>query len=338
MIELNQILHADCMDIMKDIPDKYFDLIIADPPYNIGKAEWDKIKNYIEWCGKWILECQRVLKENGSIYIFHNDMMQLKDIMTWIENNSNFIFKQFIVWNKKFKGSKNEGYLQGYIESGLNRNYQKFAEYILFYTFQDETGLKKNYNDLTLFRELRDYFYNERKKTKLSLKEINRDVLKTTHTGGGMASNILVPYKLGWTFPTKNQYEKLQKIGICKIKYNILLDKYNRLKNQYESKRIENEKNRYTFNNQKTHHSIWNYDIDSSNDHISIKPIALIKNILLHSSNENDIVLDLFSGSGRTAIACHLFNRNFLAIEKDKDYWKASVERYETEISQGKLF
>ncbi len=36
MIELNKILLADCMDIMRDIPDKYFELAIVDPPYGIG--------------------------------------------------------------------------------------------------------------------------------------------------------------------------------------------------------------------------------------------------------------------------------------------------------------
>ena len=37
---------------MKRIPDGSVDLV-TDPPYNIGKAKWDKIPNYIEWCGKW---------------------------------------------------------------------------------------------------------------------------------------------------------------------------------------------------------------------------------------------------------------------------------------------
>ena len=32
----NQIILADCMDIMKDIPDKWFELAIVDPPYGIG--------------------------------------------------------------------------------------------------------------------------------------------------------------------------------------------------------------------------------------------------------------------------------------------------------------
>jgi DNA modification methylase len=55
-------------------------------------------------------------------------------------------------------------------------------------------------------------------------------------------------------------------------------------------------------------------------------------------TDENDSIIDPFSGSGTTAISCNILNRNFLAIEKDADYWKASVERYNTEINQGKLF
>ncbi len=42
MIELNQIVHADCMDVMKDIPDKYFELAIVDPPYGIGMSNSNK--------------------------------------------------------------------------------------------------------------------------------------------------------------------------------------------------------------------------------------------------------------------------------------------------------
>jgi len=34
---LNKIYHADCMDVMKDIPDKHFNLAICDPPYGIGE-------------------------------------------------------------------------------------------------------------------------------------------------------------------------------------------------------------------------------------------------------------------------------------------------------------
>ena len=37
------IKQGDCLELMKDIPDKSVDLILTDPPYNIGKAKWDKI-------------------------------------------------------------------------------------------------------------------------------------------------------------------------------------------------------------------------------------------------------------------------------------------------------
>ena len=80
MSEVKLIL-GDCLKAMKEIPDKSVNLIVADPPYNIGKAEWDKIDNYIEWCGSWLMECQRVLADNGSMYIFHNDMEQIADLM-----------------------------------------------------------------------------------------------------------------------------------------------------------------------------------------------------------------------------------------------------------------
>ncbi|GAH94471.1 unnamed protein product, partial [marine sediment metagenome] len=41
--------NEDCLVGMKILPDNSVNLIIADPPYNIGKAEWDKIPDYIKW-------------------------------------------------------------------------------------------------------------------------------------------------------------------------------------------------------------------------------------------------------------------------------------------------
>lgn len=72
--------------------------------------------------------------------------------------------------------------------------------------------------------------------------------------------------------------------------------------------------------------------------HPTQKPIDLFKYLINVSSNENDLVLDCFSGSGTTAVACHNLKRNFICIEKDYDYWKASVERLENAKAQLKLF
>ena len=73
-------------------------------------------------------------------------------------------------------------------------------------------------------------------------------------------------------------------------------------------------------------------------NHPSVKPTDLIQKLLSVHSNENDLVLDCFSGSGTTAIACHKLKRRFICIEKDKDYWEASCKRLEEEQRQGTLF
>lgn len=72
--------------------------------------------------------------------------------------------------------------------------------------------------------------------------------------------------------------------------------------------------------------------------HPTQKPADLFGMILRDYSNENDLVLDCFSGSGTTAIACHRLKRRFICIEKDKDYYEASVKRLEEEQRQGVLF
>ena len=72
--------------------------------------------------------------------------------------------------------------------------------------------------------------------------------------------------------------------------------------------------------------------------HPTQKPLKLFEMILNDYSNPNDLILDCFSGSGTTAVACHNLNRRFICIEKDYDYWKASVERLENAKSQLNLF
>ena len=72
--------------------------------------------------------------------------------------------------------------------------------------------------------------------------------------------------------------------------------------------------------------------------HPTQKPLKLFEMILRDYSNENDLVLDCFSGSGTTAVACHNLKRRFICIEKDYDYWKASVERLKNAQAQLKLF
>ena len=88
----------------------------------------------------------------------------------------------------------------------------------------------------------------------------------------------------------------------------------------------------------KMKYKIKSYPFVANKEHPAQKPVELISEYLKTHSNENDIVLDCFSGSGTTAIACHRLKRRFICIERDKDYWKASCKRLEDEQRQGTLF
>jgi site-specific DNA-methyltransferase (adenine-specific) len=72
--------------------------------------------------------------------------------------------------------------------------------------------------------------------------------------------------------------------------------------------------------------------------HPTQKPRLLFERILADYSKEGDLILDCFSGSGTTAVACHNLHRRFICIEKDPDYYVASVDRLEKVQSQLTLF
>lgn len=63
--------------------------------------------------------------------------------------------------------------------------------------------------------------------------------------------------------------------------------------------------------------------------HPSCKPIPLLKRHIINSSNENDIILDCFMGSGSTGVACVNTNRKFIGIELDKNYFDIASKRIE---------
>lgn len=71
--------------------------------------------------------------------------------------------------------------------------------------------------------------------------------------------------------------------------------------------------------------------------HPTQKPVGLIVRILEKYARPGQIILDPFSGSGTTAVACHNLGLDFLCIEKDPDYHAASMARLEKHRAQGLL-
>lgn len=109
---------GDCLEIMKTIPDKSIDLILTDPPYNIGQenkrtkvgnkivsnkeawGEWDDMdnKDFDAFMFSFIKEAYRLLKEGGGILLFHSSgkkrfLLRLRYESNWIylsKYNSNY--------------------------------------------------------------------------------------------------------------------------------------------------------------------------------------------------------------------------------------------------------
>lgn len=73
---MNKVQCGDILSAMKDIEkNAVFDVVIADPPYNIGKdfgndSDVRDLPDYLSWCDEWITECLRLVKESAPVYIY----------------------------------------------------------------------------------------------------------------------------------------------------------------------------------------------------------------------------------------------------------------------------
>lgn len=72
--------------------------------------------------------------------------------------------------------------------------------------------------------------------------------------------------------------------------------------------------------------------------HVTQKPLSLVEGFLLLSSNENDIILDCFAGSGTTAVACCKNKRQYICFELNNEYYQIACNRIKNETSQLTLF
>lgn len=84
--------------------------------------------------------------------------------------------------------------------------------------------------------------------------------------------------------------------------------------------------------------SVIKYPCGEHDIHPTQKPVDMFRYLIQASSNENDVVLDPFMGSGTTAIACIREKRNFIGFELNTEYYEKAVKRIEKEQAQLSLF
>lgn len=242
--KLGKLYNADAIDVLTTIESESVNLIIADPPYNIKKAEWDTFesqKAYIDWSLQWIKEAQRVLRNDGSLYI-----CGFSEILADIKWSADHLFRgcKWLVWCYRNKAN-----------------------------LSDDWG--RSHESILHFRKSKKFTFNLDKVripyNKHTLKYPSHPQAKSSQYGNGK--------QYTWT-PHPNGAKP---------------------KDVFEIPTISN-------------HS-W-----EKQDHPTQKPIQLIKNLVLASSNELDLIIDPFGGSGTTFAVAEAFNRNWIGIENDINY------------------
>lgn len=97
----HKIICGDCVEELKKINSNSIDLIVTDPPFNIGKkynsyADKRSKDDYINWCENWLLECARVLKDGGALYLF-NYPENNAYLMPFLDKH--LTFKRWMTWH-----------------------------------------------------------------------------------------------------------------------------------------------------------------------------------------------------------------------------------------------
>lgn len=288
---MNTVILGDCIDELKKIETGTVDLVVADPPYwKVIGEKWDYQWRTEEDYVEWSIKW---ISEVTRV-LRYGGTFYLFGYFRTLALLVPHINKLELDLRQQILVDKGMRSVSG----RATKNYKLFpntTESILFIIKDNKQFVKP-------------FLKKHQEKLKLSSKDIN-EALGVKSNGGGMWS-IYTGKNICEQFPTKELWEKLQSILKFELNY---------------------EKVAQTFNPQMGLTDIWR-DIDFYKEervHPTQKPLSLIKRLLLASSNEGDLVVDPFAGSGSTAIASIHLNRNFITIDSDENYYNEVLRRIE---------
>ena len=177
-LELNTIYHEDCISGMKKISNESVDIIICDPPYNIGKdfgndSDKQKMDDYLIWCDSWIQECLRILKPHGTLYIYG-----FSEILAFIRTRITCNVK-WLVWHYTNKVTPSLNFWQRTHESILccYKNKPVF----------NRDDVREPYTDSFL----KNAAGKIRKSTKGRFSNGDKETIYTAHEGGALPRDVI---------------------------------------------------------------------------------------------------------------------------------------------------
>ncbi len=290
-MELNKIYNEDCIIGMKEkIPDESIDLIIADPPYfKVVGEKWDYIWRTEQDYLEWSKQWidEAVRVLRKGGSFYLFGYFRMLSRLLSILEDAGLELRQQIILNKGIQA----------VSGRATKNYKMFpnvTESILF-LYKDSKPYVKQ------------FLKSRQKELGYTAKYIN-EKLGVKSNGGGMWS-IYTGKNVCKQLPTKELWDKLQNILDFDIPYSKICQ---------------------TFNAQMGITDVWddiNFYGEKGRFHSTQKPLNLITRLVLASSNDKDIVLDPFMGSGTTAVASQNNNRNYIGFEVDEKYYAQSEQR-----------
>lgn len=334
------LVHANCLEYLPNVPDNSVDLIVTDPPYFKVKRhawdnQWSDTTEFLAWLDDVLLEFWRVLKPNGSMYLFCSSKLASD---TELLVRQRFEVLSHIVWAKP-SGPWNK------MHKPDMRTYFPSTERIIFAGHYGAEGVAKGSSGYAqkcvelkqqVFKPLMDYFINARSALDISAKEINEA------TNSQMTSHWFSTHQ--WALPKREQYEKLQQLfqskadvlrkshgelvqeyGELKREYDHLLLDYDDLKAQYQHLRRP-----FALTTDVPFTDVWNFGSVQAypGKHPCEKPAALLEHAIKTSSREGAVVLDAFMGSGSTGKACLKLSRRFIGIEMEENSFKQVLNHF----------
>jgi site-specific DNA-methyltransferase (adenine-specific) len=213
-IEQNRIYNEDCVTGIKKLASESVDIIICDPPYNIGKdfgndSDKQSMDDYLSWCDIWINECLRILKPTGTLYIYG-----FSEILAFIRVRITCNVR-WLIWHYTNK-----------VTPSLNF-WQRTHESILCCTKQ-----KPVFNRDDVREPYTDGFLNNaagkvRKATKGRFSNGEKETIYTAHEGGALPRDVIkVPALAGGAGKKERVDHPTQKpIALCDILIKAALNK-----------------------------------------------------------------------------------------------------------------
>ena len=173
------ILNRCCIEGMKNLADESVDIIICDPPYNIGKDFgnncWDVDTNeYLLWCDRWIEQCIRILKPSGTLYIYG-----FSEILAFIRVRIK-INVRWIVWHYTNKVVPSLKFWQRTHESILVCSKNKRPHF-------NRDDVREPYTD----KFLKNAAGKVRKSTKGRFSNGKKETIYNAHSGGALPRDVI---------------------------------------------------------------------------------------------------------------------------------------------------